>query len=139
MMMKKILPLLGILFMVAGTVAAQGTKTIKAKKITSRTVQEYFIEEGQDDPVVESIERYDAEGEMVEVKVMNRKGEIKKWEKYAYDEEGNKVEESFLDTKGRVTRSEKNIYSDGLRTEKQYYNSRGNMFKRKVYEYEYRE
>lgn len=138
-MMKKILPLLGILMMVAGTVAAQGTKTIKAKKITSKTVNEYFLEEGEDDPVVESIERYDQAGEMVELKEMNRKGDIKRWEKYEYDEEGNMVEEQFLDVKGRVTRSEKNIYKDGLRIEKQYYNTRDMLYKKKVYVYEYRE
>jgi len=137
--MKKTLTLLGILMMVAGTVAAQGTKTVKAKKITSKTVNEYFLEDGEDDPVVESIERYDEEGEKVEVKEMNRKGEVKKWEKYVYDEEGNLVEEQFLDVKGRVTRSEKNLYKDGLRIEKQFYNSRSEMYKKKVYVYEYRE
>lgn len=138
-MMKKILPLLAILMMVAGPAAAQGTKTIKAKKITTKTVNEYFLEEGMDDPVVESIERYNPEGELVEVKEMNRKGEIKKWEKYLYNEEGQLVEEQFLDVKGRATQTEKNIYKDGLRIEKQYYNSRGDLYKKKVYEYEYRE
>jgi YD repeat-containing protein len=139
MMMKNILPLLGILLMVSGSMAAQGTKTIKAKKITTKTVNEYFLEEGEDEPVVESIERYDEAGELVEVKEMNRKGDIRKWEKYAYNEEGKMVEEHFLDARGRVTRKEKNIYKDGLRIEKQYYNTRDLMYKKKVYEYEYRE
>ncbi|MCK5066714.1 MAG: hypothetical protein KAR16_04725 [Bacteroidales bacterium] len=139
MLIKKILPLFGILMMVAGPAAAQGTKTIKEKKIVTLTVHEYFVEEGLDDPVVESIERYNEEGEILEVKEMNRRGEVRKWEKYKYDEEGNLVEEVFLDSKGRITRTEKNIYSDGLRIEKQYFNSREMMFKRKVYEYEYRE
>jgi hypothetical protein len=85
MMMKKIFPLLGILVMVAGTAAAQGGKTINEKKIAVKTVNEYFIEEGQDEPVVESIERYNEKGELVELKEMNRKGEIRRWEKYAYD------------------------------------------------------
>ena len=138
-MMKKILALLGILMMVAGTVAAQGTKTVKAKKISSKTVNEYFLEEGEDDPVVESIERFDQEGELVELKEMNKKGEVKKWEKYIYDAEGNLVTEQFLDVKGRVTGSEKNIYKDGLRIEKQYYNIKDQMYKKKVYVYEYRE
>lgn len=139
MMMKKILPLLAILVMVAGTVAAQGTKIVKAKKITTKTVNEYFIEEGQNDPVVESFERYNEEGELVELKEMNRKSEIKKWEKYVYDAEGNLVEEQFLDVKGRVTEREKNIYKDGLRIEKQYFNIKDQMYKKKVYVYEYRE
>ena len=138
-MMKKILPLLGILMMVAGPAAAQGTKTIKANKITTRTVYEHFVEDGADDPVVESIERYDVEGELVEVKEMNRKGDVRKWEKYVYNEDGKLVEEHFLDAKGRVTRTEKSIYKDGLRVEKQFFNMRNQMFKNKVYKYEYRE
>jgi len=138
-MMKKILPLLGILMMVAGTAAAQGTKTIKEKKIAARTVNEYFLEEGDDDPVVESIERYDELGELVELKVLNRKGEVKQWEKYVNNEDGKVVEEQFLDAKGRVIRTEKSIYKDGLRVEKQFFNMRNQMYKKKVYEYEYRE
>jgi hypothetical protein len=139
MTMKKILALLGILMMVAGTVAAQGTKTVKAKKISSKTVNEYFLEEGANEPVVESIERFNEEGELVEVKELKKTGEIKKWEKYIYDAEGNLVQEQFLDVKGRVTSSEKNIYKDGLRIEKQYYNIKDQMYKKKVYVYEFRE
>jgi YD repeat-containing protein len=138
-MMKRILPLLGILVMAAGSVAAQGTKTIKEKKIVTKTVNEYFLDEGQDEPLVESIERYNQEGELVELKEMNRKGEVTKWEKYAYDGNGNLVEELFLDSKGKVERTEKNIYKDGLRTEKQFFNTRNQMYKKKVYVYEYRE
>ena len=136
-MMKKILPLAGILMMVAGTTYAQGTKTIKEKKIAVKTVNEYFIEEGQDEPVVESIERYNEEGQLVELKELNRKGDIKRWEKYLYDKEGNLVEEQFLDTKGKITETEKNLYKDGLRIEKQYYNSRDKLYKKKVYVYEF--
>jgi len=139
MMRNKILPLLGVLVMVAAPGAAQGTKTIKEKKIASRTVNEYFIEEGLDEPVVESIERYNLEGGLVEVKEMNRKGDIKKWEKYLYDKEGNLVEEQFLNEKGRLTQTEKNLYRDGLRIEKQYYDSRQKMYKKKVYVYEFHE
>ena len=137
MMMKKILPLLGILMMLAVTTYAQGTKTIKEKKIAVKTVNEYFLEEGLDEPVVESIERYNEEGQLVEVKEMNRKGEIKRWEKYLYDQEGNLVEEQFLDAKGRISETEKNLYKDGLRIEKHYFDSRDKLYKKKVYVYEF--
>lgn len=137
MMMNKILPLLVFLLMVAGTTYAQGTQTIKEKKIAARTVNEYFLEEGMNEPVVESIERYNEEGLLVEVKEMNRKGEIERWEKYLYDTDGNLVEEQFLDAKGRITETEKNLYEDGLRIEKQYFNSRDKLYKKKVYVYEF--
>ena len=122
----------------AGPVLGQSTTIIKEKKIATRTVQEYFIDEGMDEPVVESIERYNERGDLVEIQEFNSRGEVKLWEKYAYDNEGRVVEEIFLDTKGRVERTEKSIYSDGLRIEKQYYNNRDKLYKRKVYEYEYR-
>ena len=124
--------------LVSGPLAGQGTRTIKERKIATRTVYEYFVEEGMDEPVIESIERYNEQGDLVEIKEMDRKGEVKLWEKYVYDDEGELVEEIFLDAKGRVERTEKSIYSDGLKIEKQYFNSKDKLYKRKVYEYEYR-
>ena len=124
---------------VVGPMAGQSTQTIKEKKIATRTVQEYFVDEGMDKPVVESIEKFNERGNLLEIKEFNRKGEVKLWEKYAYDTEGRVVEEVFLDAKGRVERTEKNIYSDGLRIEKQFYNNKDKLYKRKIYEYEYRD
>ena len=42
-----------------------------------------------------------------------------------------------MDARGRIARKEINIYRDNLRVEKQYYNTRGDLFKKKVYKYEY--
>ncbi len=125
--------------LVSGTAMGQGKKTIREKKITSITVNEYFIEEGMDEPVVESIEKFNEEGDLVEIQVFNKKGEYKRWEKYVYNDDGELVEEIFLDEKGRITETEKNIYDGDLRVEKQYYNKRGNLYKKKVYTYEYRQ
>lgn len=119
--------------------SAQSKKTIREKNISTQTVQEYFIEEGYKDPVVESIENYNEDGDLLEIKVFNKGGEIKRWEKFAYNEDGDMVEEVFMDARGRVTRTEKNIYEDGLRVEKQYFNQKGKLYKKKVYEYEYRQ
>lgn len=131
---------LAILLLSVGVmVSAQSKKTIREKHITTQTVQEYFIEEGYKDPVVESIEKYNEDGELLEIKVFNKGGEIKKWEKYAYNEEGDLIEEVYMDARGRVERTEKNIYEDGLRIEKQYYDPKGKLYKKKLYEYEYRQ
>jgi len=127
-----------IITAVAGSVNGQSAKTIKEKKIASVTVYEYFVEEGMDEPVVESFEKYDENGNLTEIKELNSKGDVKRWETYSYNEDGKVVEEVFLDSKGRVESTEKSIYSDGLRVEKQYYNNKGKLVKRKVYEYVYR-
>ena len=120
-------------------VSAQSSKTIREKKITSKTVHEYFIEEGYDEPVVELIEKYDEDGDVLEIQEFNKGGEMVRWEKYVYNEDGKLVEEIFLDAKGKVTLTEKNIYVDGLRIEKHYLNPKGKLIKKKVYKYEHRQ
>jgi len=122
----------------SGTVLGQDASKIQEKKIVTRTVYEYFVEEGMDEPVVESVERYNERGDLLEIKEFNSKGEVKRWEKYDYDERGHQVEEVYLDGKGKVQRTEKSVYSVGLRVEKLYYNNKDKLYKRKVYEYEYR-
>ena len=138
-MKSRQLATLFLLLFAVTIVSAQGSKTIREKKITTKTVHEYFIEEGFDEPVVESIETYNEAGDVVEIQQFNKGGEVKKWEKYVYNEERDLVEKIFLDTKGKVTLTEKNIYVDGLRIEKQYLNPKGKMIKKKVYKYEYRQ
>jgi len=130
--------LTSVIAFATGNINGQGAKTIMDKKIASLTVYEYFVEEGMDEPVIESFEKYDETGHLVEIKELNNKGDVKRWETYSYNEEGKLVEEVFLDSKGRIESTEKSVYSDGLRVEKLYYNNKDKLVKRKVYEYEYR-
>ena len=116
----------------------QSKKKVKEYGIVSRTVEEYFLEDGMDEPVVESFEAFNEEGELIEIREFNRRGEVRKWEKYGYDEDGELVEEIFLDPKGKVQRTEKTIYKDGLKAEKHFFNNRDKLYKKKVYVYEYR-
>ena len=131
--------LVALVLLLSGTawVAGQGKKTIREKQIASITVHEYFLDEGMDEPVVESIEKYDTEGELLEIQEFNKEGDIKRWEKYAYDSEGNLVEEVFMDEKERVERTEKTIYRDGLRVEKHFFDNKGRLYKKKEFLYEY--
>ena len=56
MMMKKILAFFALMMLLTGTLVAQGTKTIKEKQISTLTVYEHFLEDGEKEPVVEAIE-----------------------------------------------------------------------------------
>jgi YD repeat-containing protein len=138
-MKKNLLVLLvaSLLLVLQVPVRGQSKKEIREKGIKTITVEEYFLEEGINEPVVESVEIYNEEGELVEIKELNRRGEVNRWEKYKYDEDGNRVEEIFLDEKGRVERIERTLYEDGLKVEKQYFNEREKMYKKKVFVYEY--
>ena len=119
------------------SVSAQSKKTLREKNIISLTVNEYFLEENANKPVVELYEAYNEEGELIEIKEFNSSGIIKRWEKYAYNEDGDIIEEVFLNDKGKVDTTEKTIYKDGLRVEKQFYDAKGKLYKKKVYVYEY--
>ena len=138
-MKSRQLATLFLLLVAVAIVSAQGSKTIREKKITTVTVHEYFIEEGYDEPVVESIEKYNEAGDVVELQEFNKGGEVKRWEKYAYNENRDLVEKIFLDAKGKATLTERNIYVDGLRIEKQYLNPKGKLIKKKLYKYEHRQ
>ncbi len=129
----------GIFMLLAAPILGQSKKIIKEKKIASQSIYEYFVEEGIDEPLLESYEIFDTAGNLLEIKELNNKGEVKLWQKYVYDEAGNVVEEIFLDAKGRLESREKSFYSDGLREEKLFYNKKDKLVKRKVYEYEFRD
>lgn len=116
----------------------QGKKTIRELGISTITVHEYFLGEGVDKPLVESVEHFNQEGDLTEIREMNRRGEVTRWERYGYDDQGRLVEEVFLNPKGDTVRREKTIYRDDLRVEKEFYDNRGRLFKRKEYLYEYR-
>lgn len=119
--------------------SAQDRKDIRDKEISSITVHEYFIEDGLDEPLVESVEKFNEDGEIVELKEFNKRGDVTRWEQYKYDEDRNLIEEIFLDGRGKVSSTEKTIYEDGFKVEKQYYNERNKLYKKKVYLYEYRQ
>ncbi len=44
---------------------------------------------------------------------------------------GDLVEEIFLDEKGKIESREKSIFENGLKVEKQYYNNRDKLYKKK--------
>lgn len=117
---------------------AQSKKDIRENKIKSQTVLEIFIEEGYDQPVVEQKEIYNEDGDVIELIEYNKDSEVTRWEKYEYDEDGNVILQVFLDNKGKVEKKEKTIYKDGIRIERQFFDNKDRMYKKKIYEYEYR-
>lgn len=128
-----------LLILIPALTFGQGSKTLKKKSVASQTTYEYFLAEGKKDPVVEKIETYDKEGNITEIKVYNKDGDVKQWEKYSYDENDDVIEEKFLDEKGDVTERITYIYKEKLITEKNYFDQKDRLVKKKTYTYEYRE
>ncbi len=128
---------IAILLMTPLFCLGQGKKTLVRNKVSSQTVYEYFIAEGMDEPVVEKREMYDTLGNRVEVQEYNRDGVLKKWERYEYNEDGDMIEEVSLDDKERQLERIVYVIEDGLLKEKQYFDRKDRMYKRKEYVYEY--
>jgi hypothetical protein len=136
--LKSILLFVAILFLAASQSMGQSKTELSEKKIKSQTVLEVFIEEGSDEPQIEQKEIYNEDGELIEFVTYNKEGDVKDWVKYVYDENQNIVEEIYFDKRGKVEKREKTIYKDGIRVERQFFDSRDRMYKKKIYEYEYR-
>lgn len=128
-----------LLIFVPALCMAQGSKVLKRNNVVSQTTYEYFIEEGKKNPVVEKIEKYDKEGQVTELKVFNKVGEIKQWEKYSYNEDGEVVEEQILNENGKVIERIEYSFENELVREKRYFDHKGRMVKKKTYEYQYME
>jgi hypothetical protein len=129
---------ISFMFFMPVLIFSQCQKTIRNKQLASKTVYEYFVEEGIKDPVIETIEVFDVEGNVVELKEFNSDGDIKNWQTFKFDVDDNKIEELILDEKGKVLERITWAYKDDLVVEKKYFDKKNRLFKRKEYKYEYR-
>jgi len=134
-MKRLILIIFGGLFSVVSI--AQSKSQIIDEKITSVTTYEQRLDKGIKDKYVIEISKYDSFGRLIELKEIARKGEIKLWKKYIFDANENLIEEIFLDLEGKIDKRELTHYNGNLRIYKEYFDSKGRMYKKKSYEYEF--
>jgi hypothetical protein len=137
-MKTRIILTLLLIFFIPILTFGQGKKTIASKQIASQTVYEYFVSEGLKEPVIETIEVYDSVGNVIEQKEFNSEGDLKNWQKFKFDKNDKKIEESTLNVRGKVLERIVWIYENDLVIEKQYYDQKNRLTKRKEYQYEFR-
>lgn len=135
--MMKNVTLLILLIALSLAVSGQDRKTIKEKGISEIKTYEQKLERGIEDKFVVEIEKFDKKGRTIELKETSRKGEVDSWVKYKYDEDGNVIEETQLDVRGKLKKKEITKYKNGLRIEREYYDSENRLVRRKTYEYSY--
>ena len=131
----RVFALIALISMWSGTGMAQSKKEIRDAGVTKRVVKEIAYEKGFTTPMIEEENKYDAKGNLTEIKEISSDGKITNWMKYEYDADDNLVTEITLDTKGKVTLKVVSVFRDGLKREKLYYNAAGKLVKKKVYEY----
>ena len=133
MMKNLILIVLGLIF--SSSLYSQSKSQIISKGITSIITYEKSFNKGNEIKYIVEEISYDSEGRIIELKELSRKGDIKLWEKYKFDSNGNLIEELIMDIEGKVDKKMITHYANNLRTSKDYYDSKGRLYKSKTYEY----
>jgi YD repeat-containing protein len=126
-----------ILISLSFSAFAQSQKDIVSRGIETRKYYETEFEDGGKEYLFK-IEKYNPQGDIIEIKEMDEDGKIELWIKYKYDESGNLIEELELDSKGKQDKKIVHVYEKGLRVKKDYYDSKDRLYQTRRYEYEYR-
>lgn len=77
---------------------------------------------------------YDSKGNLIE-DIAYKQGKIDKHFKYQYDSDNNKIREEEYDPSGKIIESSEYKYENGLRTEKNVYDSNKKLKSKKIYQY----
>jgi len=131
--MKKVLFLIWIL---SGCfiINAQSGKEIKAMQIITKETWSHTDSKSK---FLETIEKFDKEGNLIEEIEYNSYRSIKKHTKWTYNANNDKLTETELDEKGRVISKTEYKYEGRLRTSRKKYNEKGKLISWKIYKFEF--
>jgi len=133
--MKNFIVSLIILFLSVAQTSAQDTEVV-SKKISRIKIYEESIENKLPKQILEE-KVFDSKGLLTEYKEFNEKEKPVKWEKYKYNTTGEIIELTEMDVAGKQQKRVVTVFSNGLKSEKQYYNAKGQLYKKKYYVYEF--
>ncbi len=88
-------------------------------------------------PKLESFTRYDAAGNLLEIKELDNSGAVILHESYEFNGEGQKITEIQYEPDGKVKKKHVYKYVDGLRAERLTYDKNGTLITQKKYVYEF--
>ena len=132
--MKTINPIILIIMFLTYTVSAECQISGTPDKIKSVVVTEEKYDMIVKKQYKDSETYYDSRGNVME-SITYKQGKIDKRFKYEYDAENNKIKEEEFDASGKIKESSDYKYVNGLRTEKNVYDSNKKLKSRKTYTY----
>lgn len=136
--MKRTIFILAIL-LISLSSYAQDRKEVIEKGIQVKRNYEINVAEGDNTPYLEKEEYYNFRGDLTEIKELKDNGKtLVLWFKYKYDSQGNVTEELELNAKGEQKERIEYKYENGLKVEKNYYDSKNRLAKKKTFKYELR-
>lgn len=104
--------------------------------LKSKVVHEEKIVKGVKSVEIESEEKYDSKGNVID-EVQYKDGKVDKHIVYEYDENNNKIKETELEPSGKIKKVGEFKYVNGVRTEKLTYDAAKKLISRKTYTYNY--
>ncbi len=114
--------------------SAQSGKEIKSMQIVKK---ETWNQTDSKSKFLESVEKFDKEGNLIEEIKYNPDRSIKKHTKWTYNENNDKLTETEFDEKGRVISTTEYKYEGSLRTSRKKYDSKGKLISWKIYKFEF--
>lgn len=132
--MKTVKPIIIIIMFLGCALSANSQKSGSIDKIKSVVVTEEKYDMIVKKQYKDSETYYDSRGNVIE-SITYKQGKIDKRFKYEYDAENNKIKEEEYDASGKIKESSDYKYVNGLRTEKNVYDSNKKMKSKKTYTY----
>jgi hypothetical protein len=104
--------------------------------LKSKITHEEKIVKGVKNTTIESEEKYDQHGNVVD-EIQYKDGKVDKHMVYEYNSENNKIKETEFDSSGKTKKIGEYKYENGIRTEKSIYDADKKLISKKTYTYTY--
>lgn len=116
-------------------VSAQSKDQIKENNIKSTTVTEYDYSSGKEIKKLESFEKFNAKGQVIELIDYDKGGKQKERIEYDYNEFNDCIEERYFGETNKLEKVYKYTYKGELKQTKEKYDSKNKLIWKKVYSY----
>ncbi len=111
-------------------------KEASKANVKSVSIYETNVSDKKAKPVLESLNRFDEAGNLLEILEKDKNGVVTLHESYAYNSDGQKSVEIQYEPDGKVKKKNVFKYSDGLRSERLTYDKNGKLISQRKYVYE---
>lgn len=137
--MRKIIVFFALCFLTANYSFSQSKSQIKELNISTKKTYYIDYEDSNGDEQLESVEKFNEKGLLIEEINYDKSGKIKKHEKYEYNSKGKLTKEIRLLPNGKKKKTIEYKYNDdGLKIMKIVYDSKDIIISKKRYDYTFK-
>lgn len=131
--MKKFIFVIFLLALVT-SVFSQSEKTLRTLGVTTK---ETWVNSNSKTKYLETLEKFDKEGNLIEEIKYTLEKSIRKHSKWTYNENSDKLTETIYDGSNKIISRIEYTYDGKLRASRKEYNEKGKLISWKTYMYEF--